>query len=855
MSIAISCSTPALQFTIEGHILLSEGLPELVCADGTHLRVVGLLQDYPSGERRWQVIPSTDSTGVIVSVEVVDSQSVTAIEPNAQVKCQVVGRVVQISKRQNRILLKVTRPDQKTLKLTLSKPDARMEISQLWSCTAIRVGSTLQIIEANPLEVISKSATTTPASQIAVDTAIDQLNRVEQRVGGALSPPTDVALEALNKETGVTEWEFLSIRQRSSGWEWEAFHPESRLRARVKVSGNPLRSVSSVYQYPTTPLSAPDKTSTPSAQARALIQLGSESKAIASSAHDRLVVTPLGGALGIEANCFRVEIGPYEVVLDCGTRTIGPNPLPSLEYILHPDLLLISHAHQDHIGAVPVFHSRWKMARMFCTPGTRELAHVMLLDGLNRKLSNQSDWALFDHTDLERTLLRLETYPVGQDFEPLPGLKVRFINAGHVVGAACIYLRYGSRSLLYTGNYNTTASNTTSPLRLKDLPQADVLLTEGTQGAQTNPARKIQQTQLLNEIARVVQSGGNVLLPSSPLGRAQDILLAMQTSNLFQKQKIPIYVDGRVRAITDVLGSNLDLLPTSVQNLVKQNGINPFFNQDSTPPIIRLTQALERPLAMQQPSVIIADSDNLGDGASGIYARTLLERENSAVLFSGYIDEESPGRWLQNLQTGDTIELDGVSLNVRAQIKRFNLSFHADIVGLTQVTNIVNPKHLILIHGTQSALKSLARSGDLRSKHYIHIPSVGEQITLGRRPLSATPKQVARIEAPQEFEVEVSAEYEGAWIRIPSSVVDLDPRWQMLAGNGVMKAYWDGIHLKLSPTDNHNMAIESARASGIDCCAKCQDFSTNTSQCNSPDSPLSGLNVDPSGYCLEYNAK
>ena len=452
-------------------------------------------------------------------------------------------------------------------------------------------------------------------------TAIDQLTRVEQPSEHDKAPPTEEALEALKKETGVANWELSTQRQREQGWEWEAFNPGRGLRARVKVSSSPHR-MACVYQYPTAPESATHNTRTPSAD-------------------DRLVVTPLGGALGIEANCFQVEIGPYEIVLDCGTRTTGHSPLPALEYLLHPELLLLTHAHAAHIGAVPVFHSRWDSVRMFCTPGTRELAHVILLDGLKSKFSTQDSNALFDQADLENTLFHLETYPLNQDFEPLPGLKVRFINAGHVVGAACIYLRYGSRSLLYTGNYNTTSSRTTSGLRLKDLPQADILLTEGTCGADTNPARKPLETELLNEIAAVVQAGGNVLIPVAPLGRAQDILLAMRTSNLFHQQKIPIYVDGMVRAVTDVLGSNLDLLPTSVQNLVKQNGLKPFFNQNSNPPIIPVSQALERSLAMQLKSVIIADSDFSGDGASAIYAITLLESDSAAIFISGYTDEES----------------------------------------------------------------------------------------------------------------------------------------------------------------------------------------------------------------------
>ena len=852
MFVSLPCTTPALQFTIKGHILTSEGLQELVCSDGTCLRVVPQLQYYCSGQRRWQVIPTTDSTGVIVNVEVVDSRSSTALEPLDQDQCQLVGRVIQLSKRQNRVLFKVTRPGAKTLKLTLLNADSRMQVSQLWSCTAIRVGCGLQITEATPPDAQLDSSTTAPAPVLSVHTTVDELENASQLVSFDPSTPSAIAIEALWRKTGVTGWQLKSERQRARRWEWEALNPERGLHARVKVSED--LQFSSVYQYPPTPESARQKKVLSLADGGALNELGRERNTIAYEAHDRLVVTPLGGAMGIEANCFIVGIGPYELVLDCGTRSQGHNPLPALEYLKHSDLLLLSHAHLNHIGAVPVFHSRWPKTRMVCTPGTREIAHVTLLDGLKEKQSNQGSKTLFDQAELSQTLLHLETYPVGQDFEPLPGLKVRFINAGHVVGAACIYLRYGKRSLLYTGNYNTTSSRTTSGLSLKDLPQADILLTEGTNGASTNPARKTQEAELLNEIASVVQAGGSVLIPSSPLGRAQDILLAMRTSSLFQQLKIPIYVDGMVRAVTDILSSNLDLLPTSVQNLVKQSGMKPFFNQNSNQPIIPITPALERSLTMQKPSIIIADSDMFSDGASASYAKTLLSREHAAIFILGCADEESPERWLQNLKTGDKIELDGSNVTVRAQIKRFNLSIHADKIGLTQVINIVNPLHLILIHGAQSTLKSLARSGNLHSKHYIHIPLVGEEITFGQRPVNATTKQVAVLEASQEFEVEVSAEVEGAWIRIPESVVEQDPRWQMLAGNGVMKAKWDGINLKLSPTDNQDLAIESARASGIDCCAKCQNFSTNTSQCNSPDSPLSGLSVDPSGYCLEYNA-
>lgn len=377
----------------------------------------------------------------------------------------------------------------------------------------------------------------------------------------------------------------------------------------------------------------------------------------------------------------------------------------------------------------------------------------MLSDCLKVQQSNEDSPQLFDETELERTLFRLETQPVGKDFEPLPGLKVRFINAGHIVGAACIYLRYGERSLLYTGDYNTTSSRTTTGLRIADLPQADVLITEATYGADTHPARNTQETALLSAIANVVKAGGNVLIPAFALGRAQEILLALRTSAEFRKLGIPIYADGLVRAVTDTFRDHLELLPQSVQNLVKNSDTEPFFDEKSQPAVIPITHVRERPLAIASPSVIVASSGMLSGGASVYYAKILLERENAAIFISGYTDKESPGRLLQNLRTGDTIELDGSEITVRAQIKRFNLSAHADKIGLTQVINKVNPQHLILVHGCLEALHQLSRSGDLRSKHYIHIPNVGEEIEYGVVPKRLNKKQVARIQAAQEFEV------------------------------------------------------------------------------------------------------
>lgn len=176
-------------------------------------------------------------------------------------------------------------------------------------------------------------------------------------------------------------------------------------------------------------------------------------------------------------------------------------------------------------------------------------------------------------------------------------------------------------------------------------------------------------------------------------------------------------------------------------------------------------------------------------------------------------------------------------------------------MGLGQVIAKVNPKHLILVHGSLDALHELARSGDLQDKHFVHIPKVGERIEFGVAPQNLNQYQKARIDTPPEFEVEIVAEAQGARIRIPQSVVQ-SPGWQTLAANGYLKAKWNGVGLKLYCASDRDLMIEkikkSATASEQSCCNKCQFLDKDIGYCQCENSPLAERIVDPTGYCLEF---
>jgi uncharacterized protein len=769
-----------------------------------------------SGAGIWLCIPATDSSAELSSVSIVSKA-----ESRQESYC--VGRVTQVAKR-GTILVKVSNSCKVTFvtkeildvsgvyRLEFNFSDGRLHVVK-----ATRLDNDNQSVEAQVIE--QKVEVNVSAAKNTVNTAptsVELLWRqkleplILERIPG-------IKFTDFNIHTGVLEWEGAI---------------ESK---KYRIQGTVGSTNLNIFEFNN--YKAP------------VVDDDFDEDEDEENEEDVLKVTPLGAARSIGASCFKVEIGKYEIVLDAGTRPKGDNPLPAFELLKNPNLILITHAHSDHIGALPVLHRMFKATPMICTLGTRHIARVMLEDCLKVNLKNEDFEPIFEEEDLQQTLLHLETQPIGVEFEPLPGLTVKFINAGHIVGAACIYLKYGNRSLVYTGDYHIANSRTTIGLKLADLPTADILITEATYGAAVHPSRKQQEAELVQAVWDVVGKGGNVLIPAFALGRAQEIILLLKTSSLFSNSDIPIYVDGLVRKVTDVFNDNLELLPEAISNFAANCRIPPFCDGKK---VIFINDTQERPFAMAKPSVIIASSGMLTGGASIYYAKALLERDNASIFISGYTDEESPGRLLQSMKSGEVVTLDGIDYTVKAEVRKFNLSAHTDRIGIGQVIAKVAPRHLILIHGIPDTLYDLART-DLQKNHVVHIPHCGETIEYGVFPDFLSQKRQVEIEHPKEVELEIVAEHDGAWIRIPQEVVDTDPRWQTLSQIGIIRAKWHRDSLMLMPITNKQIPKKPPMISMGNCCARCKYF--DGSLCLMPDSIFHNRQIAPEGSCPEFTLK
>ncbi len=422
-------------------------------------------------------------------------------------------------------------------------------------------------------------------------------------------------------------------------------------------------------------------------------------------------VTVLGGGHKIGGTSILISIDDHHLLLDAGIHMdanegVFPDysALKELGLTLDDiDALVISHAHLDHTGAIPEVHRLAPNLPIFSTEATYELMSILLGD-LCR--NSQHIEGFYQENDLSAALYNVQTKKMNTTFM-IPSKDhewlITYYPAGHILGAAAIYIQMNDQSVLFTGDYSVEDQLTVRGIDLpKDL-QVDVLITESTYGylpSQAALPRKWQEEQLIRLIERTAGESGSVLIPAFALGRAQEILLILKE---YMKKKghwsFPIYIDGLVPEICKVYEKYLKSDPR------RQMEKNIFFEEIEV--VKEKYRGMDREEFLEyvlgiKRKVIIASSGMLQEGsASSQYASVILKEPENAIAFTGYLDEESPGFFVQQLQLQESpkIRLEGQDIEVKAQIRSFRLSAHASRDEMLQTILSVKPKVVLLVHG------------------------------------------------------------------------------------------------------------------------------------------------------------
>ncbi len=423
----------------------------------------------------------------------------------------------------------------------------------------------------------------------------------------------------------------------------------------------------------------------------------------------------LGGVEEIGANSCFMSFDGVGIIVDAGLHPKRRDALALPDFSAIQDrsaaAILITHAHTDHLGALPfAMHHQPQMA-VFMTRATRDLSEIMLRNSsrlLRTEVAEEFPReALAQYRpEIVRNLsvliqgMRLdEEFTIAGAHGGGHDIRVRFCHAGHILGAAGVLFDVGGRRILHSGDVHFGSQEL---IAAAELPRehVDVLVLESTNGAQLEPAAPEVETRRLAElINRASNAGGSVLIPAFALGKTQEMLKRLhKMMNAGMIPRLPMYSGGLSAKINIVYDRYCYTVPR----------VDPGFEMtDIAHAPIDYKTLMSGPY-FKHPSIVLATSGMLNAGTTAFkLAHAWMQRPNFAIAFAGYLDEDSPGYALAHSARNEEFLLAGRKVKRVCEVGRFRFSAHAMRADLIDYVWDVRPNHLFLVHGDSEACESL----------------------------------------------------------------------------------------------------------------------------------------------------
>ena len=467
----------------------------------------------------------------------------------------------------------------------------------------------------------------------------------------------------------------------------------------------------------------------------------------------------LGGAGTVTGSKYLVRGDGREILLDCGLfqglktlrlRNWTP-PFAAAEIAA----VVLSHAHVDHAGYLPVLVRHGFRGSVYCTPGTADLLQVVLPDAAKlqeeeARAANRYGYSkhapalpLFTAEDAERVLQRIEARGYGEAFPVGAGFTVVLRRAGHILGSATVELRVGEKKpvrLVFSGDlgrWNRPILRDPEPVAA-----ADVLLVESTYGDRTHAPDPA------SELARVVRAaaarGGALLIPAFAVGRTQELIWTLrQLEDAGRIPSLPVYIDSPMaNNVTDIYCRHPEDHDLDMALLTDEQRCPLCCRQYA---LVRSPQESKALNDVSGPLIIIAASGMATGGRILHHLKMRLSDEHTTVLLPGFQAEGTRGRKLQ--EGAREIRIHGKDVPVRATIEVLDgLSAHADrdeilrwLGGFTRA-----PRETYVVHGEPPAARGLAEAIHARLGWNVTVATDGATVPLVGGSLVAASKLVAR---------------------------------------------------------------------------------------------------------------
>lgn len=442
-----------------------------------------------------------------------------------------------------------------------------------------------------------------------------------------------------------------------------------------------------------------------------------------------------GAATGVTGSCHLLSTENHKILLDCGQFQGGKaqdalNEEPFPFDLAEIECVVLSHAHIDHCGRLPLLVKRGFKGAIYCTDATADLLEVMLKDSgfihekeaewqsrKNERAGRKPVEPLYTVKDSEETLKYVRPVMYDQLFEINDEMKVVFNDAGHILGSAIIELWTAEDDNVYKTVFSGDLGVLDRPI-LRDptiIKKADYVIMESTYGNRLHPENATSIEQLLDIVIKTTRRGGTVVIPSFAVGRTQELIYEFNRFYLERPEykdeleKLTVYIDSPMAtSATEVFRRNAQVFDEETKAYILK-GDNPLDF-----PNLRFTRSTAESQALnmdRKPKIIISASGMCEAGRIRHHLKHNLWDPKSSVIFVGYQAEGTLGRMLTEGQKD--VVLFGEAVHVNAEI--YNLegfSGHADKEGLLGWLSgfKVKPKQLFLVHGELESKEALAAS-------------------------------------------------------------------------------------------------------------------------------------------------
>lgn len=423
-----------------------------------------------------------------------------------------------------------------------------------------------------------------------------------------------------------------------------------------------------------------------------------------------------GGAREVGKSCIELVSQDKRFLLDAGIKFKENGFEAPFQVFNLPgvDGLLLSHAHLDHTGSLPLFEHFNLICPIFTTQQTKELTKILLKDSYKIARIRHLHPA-YQKTDLKKVYNSTRIVDFNKWYKHL-NIEFKFLNSGHIPGSAMILIKTEGKRILYTGDYKYASSELMKGVESEidtnsDYKDVDVLITESTYGGKPLQDRKLVGHAFTDKINEVIKKG-SVIIPVFGIGRAQEILLVLSQT----KWSVPIYLDGMAVEVTKkILSGN----PSYIND---RKRLSDMFRK-----LDLIKKEKKRKKVINNRGIFITTSGMLQGGPVMAYLENMWGNPNDAILMTGFQCKRTNGRLL--LDEG-YIYLNGWKTYVKAQYQKFDFSGHSDDNELKSFIKKVNPKNIIINHGDESSILSLKAWAERNTTSKVYAPFVGDYIEL-----------------------------------------------------------------------------------------------------------------------------